>query len=86
MLSNFKTRKETDMNVRTQFGGGAISPKIAEHLKQASTQKSQFGGGAISPKVNAHLRDVKPVAKKVPTQFGGGAISPMVAKHLQAAR
>ena len=75
------------MKARTQFGGGAISPKVVAHLKQASTQKSQFGGGAISPKVNAHLRDSKVVApKKVPTQFGGGAISPKVAAHLQRVR
>ena len=70
--------------LKTVFGGGGISPSVANHLKKsiarapqkagASTPATQFGGGGISPAVVSHLAKRK--------QFGGGGISPLVAAHL----
>lgn len=58
---------------KTTFGGGAISPAVAAHLKKvvapvmkkaaAEVAVVQFGGGAISPLVAAHLAK-RNIAKK----------------------
>ena len=70
--------------LKTTFGGGGISPSVANHLKKsvarapqktgAPAPATQFGGGGISPAVVSHLAKRK--------QFGGGGISPLVAAHL----
>ena len=73
--------------LKTKFGGGTISPAVANHLSKlaaptmskkkaagAQAPANQFGGGTVSPSVVSHLAKQK--------QFGGGTISPAVAAHL----